>query len=141
MPRHKLNNVYSNMKARCYNKNYDFYYRYGGRGIRVCDRWLGKYGFQNFLSDMGDRPEGYQLDRIDNDGNYSPENCRWVDKYTQMGNTSNTKVYPGVSFMKSKNKWRARIKINNKEKHIGLYKAVEDAINARMEYNKSICLF
>lgn len=136
MPRHKLNIAYTNMKKRCYNQDYPYYHRYGGRGIKVCDRWLGKYGFKNFLADMGDRPEGYQLDRIDNDGDYSPENCRWTDKYTQMGNTSNTIYYPGVSYFKLRKKWRARIKINGKEHHLGLFPTLQGAIKARKAFDK-----
>ena len=57
------------MVQRCYNPNNKRYKDYGGRGISVCDRWLGEDGFINFLADMGEQPKGYQLDRIDNDGN------------------------------------------------------------------------
>ena len=91
--------AYRAMKNRCYNANVDAYPNYGGRGIKVCDRWLGYYGFQNFMSDMGPRPESktkeskratFSLDRIDVDGDYSPENCRWADWGTQENNkTSN----------------------------------------------------
>ena len=72
------------MKQRCTNPKAKFYMYYGGRGITVCDRWLNS--FINFLSDMGTRLNGTTLDRINCDGNYEPDNCRWADKKTQMKN-------------------------------------------------------
>ncbi len=75
--------TWRNMKNRCYNKNCVSYYRYGGRGITVCERW--QYSFTAFFADMGPKPfSGAEIDRIDNDGNYEPGNCHWV---TQTENT------------------------------------------------------
>lgn len=82
-------NSWAGMKDRCLNSKSKYYYNYGGRGIKICDRWLGVYGFQRFYEDMGQKPEPkseYSLDRIDSDGDYCPENCRWADRKTQNGN-------------------------------------------------------
>lgn len=86
---HKLTwNSWRAMKSRCLDKKYRRYGRYGGRGISITPRWLGKDGFSNFLKDMGERTEGMSLDRIDNNGDYEPSNCRWSSQKTQMNNSS-----------------------------------------------------
>ena len=87
----KLSSTYVSwfgMKARCQNPNKSQFKYWGARGVKVCDRWQD---FANFLADMGERPEGTTLDRIDNNGNYEPGNCRWVTLKEQRRNRRDQK--------------------------------------------------
>ena len=79
------------MKKRCGNQNNPSYKYYGGRGIKVCDRWLNS--FKNFYEDMGKKPSGKSLDRINNDGNYEPRNCRWATYKEQGRNRKDNPCY------------------------------------------------
>jgi hypothetical protein len=97
------------MLTRCYNKNLPYYRLYGGRGICVCKKW---HEFKNFLKDMGVRPPGkYSLDRIDNNGNYEPSNCRWATTVEQAQNTRRNKflTYKGITVCKAE--WARRLGI------------------------------
>ena len=94
MSKHRLHNIWSKIKRRCTRPNCKAYYRYGGRGIKVCDRWLES--FENFIEDMYDKhQEAFaknpkcQIDRIDNDGDYEPDNCRWVSSLENNRNRDN----------------------------------------------------
>jgi hypothetical protein len=94
------------MIARCENKNHISYSRYGGRGIYVCERW--KSSFENFVFDMGNKPNGMSLDRINNDGEYSKENCRWATSKEQADNRSTTRLITIGGITDSLSGWAKR---------------------------------
>lgn len=100
--------TWRNIKQRCYNKNKQHYQHYGGRGIKVCDRWIDS--FENFYRDMGDRPSPrHSIDRINTNGDYSPENCRWATPEQQAATKNLSKRsksgVSGVIFVQSRGKW------------------------------------
>jgi AP2 domain. len=132
---------WASMIQRCENEKRNNFKYYGGRGIKVCDRW--KNSFENFLEDMGPRPsKNHTLDRIDVNGNYEPSNCRWVDKSNQSRNqrvrSDNRLGIKGIRFDKSSGKYQARIKITGEKnsKSLGYFKTLEEAIEARRQAEK-----
>jgi hypothetical protein len=131
--------AFRTMKARCLNSNNPFYKDYGGRGIKICNRWLhSEHGFENFLEDMSYAPSSkHTLDRIDVNGNYEPSNCRWATQQVQAINQrtakNNTSRHKGIYWNKASNKWRARITTNNKLLHLGYFTNIDEAITARLE--------
>lgn len=125
-------NSWLGMKQRCYYEKHDYYPSYGGRGIRVSERWLNS--FQNFFEDMGEKPEGYSLDRVDVDGDYTPENCVWSTQQEQSRNTRKHKENSaGVGLHKATKKWYASICVDGKSVWLGLFLKEEDARKARWE--------
>lgn len=97
-----------NMVYRCTNEKATGYHRYGGRGIAVCGRWLD---FANFLEDMGERPAGYSIERLDYDGNYDKENCIWADSKTQANNVSNNYIIDYNGVCKTVTQWAEELSI------------------------------
>lgn len=129
----RLDNIYRGMKQRCCNPNHKHYRNYGGRGITICDEWMNssKPFFKWALAN------GYEahltLDRINNDGNYEPSNCRWITRREQCINRrtkSNTGVI-GVSYNKESKTYDAYIRIGKKLHHLGYSKNLQEAIALR----------
>lgn len=86
--------IWKAIRQRCYNPDNQRYSYYGGRGIRMAERWDGLFGFENFLSDMGPRPSmDHSIERDNNDGDYEPSNCRWATVKEQANNRRNNRFY------------------------------------------------
>lgn len=117
------------MRKRCFDPKSNKWSRYGGRGITVCDRWAA---FANFFADMGERPEGTTLDRIDNDGPYSPENCRWATKEEQANNKSTNVFVEWSGRRKTVSQWAREIDVDDKRLRKRLARRpVEEALSLR----------
>lgn len=130
MSRTKLYHVWNGMKKRCRNKNLPNYKDYGGRGIYVCDQWKEYMPFFTWANSNGYK-DGLWIDRIDNDGIYEPNNCRWATPTVQQRNTrriarNNTSGYRGVCFNKSEGRYVSRIGIDSKQIYLGSFDSAKD---------------
>lgn len=105
----KTYSVWKNMRYRCNKPNHKFYKFYGGKGVSVCKRWDI---FLNFLEDMGEKPEGLSLDRINNDGNYEPSNCKWSTQQEQNENSSRVVRFTYGGKTMNMKEWAKELKLN-----------------------------
>lgn len=120
--------AWGNMIQRVTNPKHDSFHNYGGRGIKICEDWRD---FKKFYSDMGVCPDGYTIERIDNDGDYVKSNCIWASRTTQSRNTRRTSPEDvGITVTKS-GSFEVRINASGKRFHIGTYSSMNDAKNAR----------
>lgn len=139
LSKHPLYRTFFQMKQRCYNKKNPKYDIYGGRGIIICEEWLNNpIKFIEWSLNNG-WDKNLSIDRIDVNGDYSPENCRWTNDHIQASNKTlyknNSSNYVGIrQDIRYKSSWIARITINNKKHHIGTFKTKKDALDARNNY-------
>lgn len=126
--------LWQTMHSRCENPNCIGYKNYGGRGIKVCDRW---FKFENFFEDMGKKPEGLSLERINNNKGYSPDNCKWATRIEQSHNSriqkNNKTGIKGVFWYERYQKYQVGIRANSRQIHLGYFANIEDARIARKE--------
>ena len=136
----RLYAVWGEIKRRTLNPKHNYYNDYGGRGITICDEWLDVQNFYNWAMSNGyEENKGLSIDRIDNGGNYCPENCRWTTQTIQNRNQrirkNNTSGYKGVSYYKRNENYRAYIKIKSKRIHLGYF---QTAVEGAVAYNNYI---
>lgn len=132
--------TWTSMKARCKNPSVNRYEYYGGRGITYDTKWET---FEGFYEDMGKRPsKRHQLDRIDNDGNYTKDNCRWITRSKNQRNKrlmkNNKSGYNGIAWITSRQKWLVQtrgVKAGT-QKHLGQFSNLEDAIECWKKHNR-----
>lgn len=118
------------MKQRCYYKKHKAYHRYGGRGIVVCDEWQSIKEFRKWALENGYR-DNLTLDRINNDGNYEPSNCRWVTHRAQAANRSHKSNTGYVGVHRRNNRFSATIRYKRKLYHLGVFNTLEEAVKIR----------
>jgi hypothetical protein len=129
--------IHEGMLRRCKPELAEDFPYHAGKGIKVCDRWNPRFGgsFENFYEDMGEAPEGMSLDRIDCNGDYCKDNCRWatnsVQGYNKGLDPNNTSGKSGVSFYTRQGKWSAEIHVENQHIRLGMFTNFEDAVKAR----------
>ena len=135
---HPLYGCYRSMKKRCLNPNNPDYKNYGGRGIKIAEEWLGIDGFTNYANYLSKLDNylkpGYSIDCIDNNGDYEPGNIRFATKTQQNLNQRpkyNPLGLPGV--FKKKNRFGARIQINNRRVYLGMFSSAEEAHQKYLE--------
>lgn len=130
--------TWSKMFQRCYNPKCERFPHYGGKGIKICDRW--KFNFDLFLKDMGNKPsKNHSIDRIDNNKDYSPENCRWSTSRQQASNRSTTTFYTYNNKTQCLKDWARELNIHYKTLHnrINIIKmSFIEAISWKGRYNK-----
>lgn len=130
----RIYRVWCSMQQRCYHPNCKAYRHYGGRGIRVCKKWRGSYlNFRSWAMANG-YSDNLQIDRIDNNKGYSPQNCRFVTASQNVVNRRKRKGtrsrYRGIDWHVRAKKWRASIKMNGKRQYLGLFATQQEAARA-----------